>query len=269
MSGRIATGGTMSKLTQYSLALGLLTAVAPESRGAGVDPRDVVGKFAHFDVVAYDDKQLLGTMKSMVITYGITEFLLEGEHLIERDTFCHAEHKSNLPVHSQVPDEFTRNIVPRTAEVTVGNGTQSWDFWRPETPTGIGVHFDDPVTDAMPKNARDERISDDDEDGHPGVTVYLTSGPVKGQLYLARRERFAYELRYITQDLLQGVVHDSSEQVTLGSQPFFLSHGRYHPVQHGDLSKSPITLKRLPQQYDCDSLMAERDQWFPPVPSLH
>ena len=249
----------MMKVSAALVSLVLST----QANAQSVDITQIIGEYAHYDVVAYDDPQLLGTMRSKVITFGITEFSIRGDELVETDTFCHAEHESNLPVRSEVPDSFTRAIVPRVATVALGTSAQGWDLWRPETPTGIGVNFVDAVTEDMPKNASDPRISDDDGDGHPGVTVFLRSGLFRGQLYLARRERFAYELRVLTPDLIQGVVHDKSEQLVLGSRPFFLAHGHFNPVQHADLKDSPITLRRLPGPYDCDSLMAERAKWFP------
>ena len=249
----------MSKL---STALTLVI-LSTKAQAAVIDVGQLVGHYAHYDVVAYDDPQLLGTMRSKVITFGITEFQMRDGELVEIDTFCHAEHESNLPVKSEVPDSFTRAIVPRVATITVGDSAQGWDLWRPETPTGIGIRFTDPLTEVMPKDSKDPRISDDDGDGHPGVTVFLRSGPIRGQLYLARRERFAYELRVMTPDLIVGLVHDQSEQLVLGSRPFFLSHGHFNPVQHSDLTSSPITLRRLPGHYDCDTLMQERALWFP------
>ncbi|MBM4253748.1 MAG: hypothetical protein FJ146_17405 [Deltaproteobacteria bacterium] len=259
MQNRIKAGLTVMKLGAALVSVSL----SAQAWAVPVDITDLVGQYAHYDVVSYDDPQLFGTMRSQVITYGITAFALDGDELIETDTFCHAEHTSNLPVRSEVPDSFTRAIVPRVAPVMIGDAGQGWDLWRPETPTGIGVKFEDSVAEDMPKDADDPRIADDDGDGHPGVTVFLRSGPIRGQLYLARRERFAYELRVITPDLIQGVVHDQSEQLVLGSRPFFLSHGRFNPVQNPDLTQSPITLRRLPAGYDCDTMMAERAKWFP------
>lgn len=58
---------------------------------------------------------------------------------------------------------------------------------------------------------QDPRISDDDGDGHPGVTATIK---IKGlsdlQIYLARLEDFAYEMRLFPDGSLRGHVIDRS-----------------------------------------------------------
>ncbi|MCX6109931.1 MAG: hypothetical protein NTZ90_10065 [Proteobacteria bacterium] len=248
-------------LGRWWLVMGLV----PSAAFAADLPADLGGRYAHYDIVAYDAPMALGVMRSQVITYGFTDLRIEGESFTQTETFCHAEHRSNLPFKSRVADSFTRAIVPPSAVPTLSlnGGVVRW--LRPETPTALGIHLDDPSTEALPNDPRDPRISDDDHDGHPGVTVNIDLGFMQGQIYLARREIFAYDLSSVAPGRFEGVVHDRSEQLTLGGYPSFIA-ADIHPVQNGDLSKSPIILQRVDSDYTCDRLMAERDQWFPPEP---
>ena len=231
----------------------------------------VVGRYAHYDVVAYQEQIFVAEMKTYVITYGISELSLdESGRLIATDRFCHATHKSNLPFKSEVPDSFTRAIVPRTAEVEVRDNNGQLSLWRPETPTPIGIKLASP-NDPLPKDPRDAVPVDDDHDGKPGVTVKIKLyDRFDTELYIARREIFAYALNLDeTTGQLKGYVSDHSEQLVLGSPLPFLRAQR-SPTQNPDLSLSPIILVPITtdDSFDCDKLMEERDQLFPAEPAI-
>jgi hypothetical protein len=226
----------------------------------------LVGRYAHYDVVAYVAKVPLGQMRSLVITYGFSDFELEGDQLSESETFCHAEYKSNLPMQSQVADSFTQAILPSSAVVQVSEIEGKWRVFRPETPTPIGIEIG--ATELFPTDPKDPRIRDDDNDQRPGVSVDLKLfGIFKAQIYLARRERFAYEMTWMADGRLQGIVHDSSEQLVLGATHHMLKK-QMKTEQHPDRNLSPIVLLPLVEAYDCARLMRERDLLFPAEPEI-
>lgn len=229
----------------------------------------VVGTYGHFDVVAYAERIFLGEMRTLVITYGITElFLDEQGDLIARDRFCHASHKANLPFRSRVPDAFTRAIVPRLAKVEIRDQDGVLSLWRPATPTPIGIRLDNPSVEPLPMNPKDPRISDDDHDGKPGVTVKIRIYNLfDTELYIARREIFAYALRLQANGDLTGYVSDHSEQLVVGS-PLPLLRSQRNPAQAADSALSPMVLTPIDPSYDCDRLMLERDALFPPEPEV-
>ena len=53
------------------------------------------GHYAHYDIVAYEEMQDTGPMRTFIISYGFTDLYLEGDALIERDEFCSASYKMN------------------------------------------------------------------------------------------------------------------------------------------------------------------------------
>jgi hypothetical protein len=227
---------------------------------------EVVGRYGHYDIVAYDAPLPMRTMRSLVITYGFTDFHLEGGELIESETFCHASYKSNMPMVTKVSDAFTRAIVSRSTPVTLVQGDQGWVIFRPETPTLIGVSL--PEGEPLPTDPHEVVPQDDDHDGHPGVTVDIKIfGLIPAQMYIARRERFAYELTRREDRALVGVVRDHLEQLILGASHRFLATPN-NPHQNPDLSQSPILLVPVSQDYDCERLMQERDQLFPREPRI-
>ena len=139
---------------------------------------------------------------------------------------------------------------------------------RAATPTPVGIELDDPANEPLPADPSDPRIVDGDDDGKPGITVSIrVSDDLSGELYIARREIFAYEAFLREPDVLTGTVTDFSEQLVIGaSDPIFATDANW--AQHPDLTKSPIVLRRVEPDWDCERLAAERDRLFPPTPDV-
>lgn len=229
----------------------------------------IAGRYAHYDVVAYREKILIGEMKTYVITYGITELTLDDEgRLIAKDRYCHATHKSNLPFKSEVPDSFTQAIIPHTAEVAIRTEGGRLSLWRPETPTPIGIQLNS-NDETLPKDPKSALAIDADHDAKPGVTVKIKLyNKFETELYIARREIFAYGLALEeATGVLKGYVSDHSEQLVLGSPLPFLRAQR-SPTQHPDLGLSPMVLVPIDESYDCTKIMQKRDELFPEEPAI-
>lgn len=103
-------------------------------------------------------------------------------------------------------------------------------FRRPGTltpgPTGQGALFfptlvelagavPGPDTDALPVDANDVRVVDEDHDGHPGITINLV-GVVSGSLYVAQRQTTALTAVQVAADRFEGGLDFNSEQRLLG-----------------------------------------------------
>lgn len=98
---------------------------------------------------------------------------------------------------------------------------------RPATPTPVGIWLDDP-NEALPEDRNDPRIWDQDQDGNPGFTVHIElkgeagDAQAGGEIYLVRREIFAYDLTVGDDGTLTGTITDTSEQLVVGaSNPVF------------------------------------------------
>ena len=131
-------------------------------------------------------------------------------------------------------------------EVTEKNGRIR--IQRPRTPTGIGIRLRDPANDPLPTDPDDPRIADDDNDGKPGVTVRIkVTDSISGELYIARREIFAYDVVRQDDGSFNGSVDDHSEQLIVGaSNDMFKTEAEW--TQHPDPDKSPIILEARRQE---------------------
>lgn len=238
------------------------TGVAPAGPPEGTDRLE--GRYAHYDVVAYESDD----MKTLIISYGFTDLEIVDGELVATESFCFSEHRSDQPITVELSDTATQAIQPPSTPVEVTEADGRLAFFRPETPSGIGVQLEDPFTDPLPTDPDDPRISDDDGDGNPGVTARITvSDELEGEIYLARREIFAYDVTEQPDGSLTGVVHDRSEQLVVGaSDDLFLTDAEW--VQHPDRDKSPIILEPVETSWDCDRLRAERPALFPPTPEV-
>jgi len=222
------------------------------------------GRYAHYDVVAYEGSE----MNTMIISYGFTDLDRVDGELQAHESFCFSEARTDQPIKVGLSDAATQAIKPVPVAVTVTTEKGRTRLVRPATPTGIGVRLEDPANDPLPTDPTDPRIADDDHDGHPGVTSRIEVSPeLIGEIYLARREIFAYDVDAQPDGTLTGVVRDRSEQLIIdASDPIFKVGGQW--TQHPDLRKSPIILKPVSRSWDCERLRTERPTLFPPTPSV-
>lgn len=224
----------------------------------------LAGRYAHYDVVAYESSD----MKTLIISFGFTDLTEDDGGLVAKESFCHAEHRSDQPIETTMSDAATSAIRPVATPVELTTVDGRARIQRPETPTGIGIHLEDPANDTLPTDPTDPRIADDDNDGNPGVTAHIkVSDELEGDLFIARRERFAYDVTEQPDASLTGTVTDRSEQLIVGAtNPIFITDAPW--VQYPDLTKSPIILEPVGADWDCARLMAERDSLFPPTPTV-
>lgn len=234
---------------------------ATATAAATATAKRLAGRYAHYDVVAYQSVD----MKTLIISYGFTDLRVKNGVLMAHESFCHAENRSDQPIETTISDAATSAIKPVSVAVTLSTSDGRTHLHRPETPTGVGIHLSDPANDVLPTDPADPRIADDDHDGKPGITVHIkVSDAVQGDLYIARRERFAYD---VTEDhgSLRGTVTDKSEQLIVGaSNPIFITKAGW--LQVPDLSKSPILLTKVSDDRDCEWLASHRADLFPKPP---
>ena len=224
----------------------------------------LVGRWAHYDVVAYED----GVIKTLIISYGFNDFSQVDGQIIDATQFCFSEQRTDQPIETSLSDAATQAIKPPSTPVEVDVVDGILRVRRAATPTPVGIRLEDPANESLPTDPDDPRIVDDDGDGKPGITVSIrVTDDLTGELYIARREVFAYEAFLLEPDRLSGTVTDNSEQLVIGaSDPIFASDANW--AQHPDLTKSPIFLVRVGNDWDCDRLAAERDTLFPPTPDI-
>ncbi len=227
----------------------------------------MAGHYAHYNVVAYQGETPTGPLSTFIISYGFTDLVIENGQLVQYDRFCHAGQKANQPFVTTFPDAATQAILPRSAVVELYQENGAWKLRRPATPTLIGIDGDPDAPLSM--SPSDPLINDDDHDGKPGVTVFVTLfGLIEGQIYIARREIFRNDLTLYSDGSLRGVVVDDSEQLVVGASLGILNTPN-NPDQWDDPGLNPIILVPIPADLDtCEELMVNRDSLFPPEPEF-
>jgi len=235
----------------------------------------IVGHYAHFDVVAYVQDQFTGPFRTLIVSYGFTDFELSDDgELIQVDSFCFSEYKANTPFETSVGDALTQAILPRTTvvDVTYEESDGSWQVYRPPTPTLLGIAGDASLP--LSSDPNDPNIIDPDEDGNPGVTVdLLLYGFLPVNLYIARREIFQTYKTLYSDGSLRGYVIDDSEQLRIGTTfdlLFDLAGDPYdYPLQERENLEglNPVVLTPT-SVTSCDELKAQRDTIFPPSPEF-
>ncbi len=230
---------------------------------ANLPGAELIGRWAHYDVVAYED----GLLKTLIVSYGFNEFSIVDGEVIDSVEFCYSEQRSDQPFESSLSDAATQAIKPPDTPVEVEEADGALRLRRPATPTPVGIRLDDPANESLPTDPNDPRIVDDDGDGNPGVTVTIDVGQgIVGEIYIARREIFSYDALLTDPDTITGTVTDTSEQLIIGASNELFLTGDANWVQHPNLDRSPIILKRVAADWDCDRLVAERSSLFPPTP---
>jgi len=225
----------------------------------------MAGHYAHYDIVAYDGETANGPLAAFIVTYGFTDLVIEDGELVAYDRFCHAEYIANQPFDTIFSDAATQAIQPPGAVLDVYQENGEWKLYRPATPTLNGIGGDPNVPLSMDRN--DPLISDDDNDGKPGVTVSVRLfGFIDGEIYIARREIFKNDLTLYSDGSLRGSVIDDSEQLVLGASLPILDVPN-NPPQRRDPGLNPIILIPISEDIDtCEELMAIQDLLFPPEP---
>jgi hypothetical protein len=228
----------------------------------------IVGHYAHYDVVAYEDTTTRTTMRTFIISYGFTDFYLEEGKLMQSDRFVHAAQKlSRKNASSVFSAKAVQAIKPRVQEVELSRKSGVWHLYRPATPTLLGIEGDP----AQPLSAdpNDPGLTDPDQDGHPGVTVQISVGRFfKGEIYITRREIFSNYLTLNNNGILTGYVVDRSEQFVVGASKRILAQ-ESNSVQHPDKGLSPVMLVPVDPDIDTfEELMQIRDEIFPGEPEF-
>ena len=228
----------------------------------------IVGHYAHYDVVAYEDKTTKTPMLTFIISYGFTDYYLEDGKLMQADRFIHAEQKlNNLKATSSLSDKAVQAIKPRVQEVELTLKDGKWFLYRPPTPSLLGISGD--PLQSLSTDPKDPNFTDPDQDGNPGVTVKISVGEYfNGEIYIARREIFSNYLTLNSNGSLSGYIVDESEQFVIGASKKILRQAS-HSIQYPDMGLSPILLVPIDPEIDTpEELMQIRDEIFPQEPEF-
>jgi len=231
--------------------------------------KQLVGQYAHYDVVSYEDSTTQSPMFTFVISYGFTDFYLDSVgDLIQSYKFVRASHKINQKyITSEFSDEAVQAIKPQNHKVELSMKDGKWQVLRPPTPSLLGITGD--PSKPLSKDRNDPNLTDPDGDGKPGVTVKINiGGIINGKIYITRREIFTHYLTLNNDGTLTGFVKDDSEQFVVGASLGMLDQPSNN-IQHPSKGMNPIILVPIRDEIDTlEELMEIRDEIFPKEPDF-
>ncbi|MBX3250750.1 MAG: hypothetical protein KF901_26460 [Myxococcales bacterium] len=230
------------------------TTVAPEAaRERMVGTWALEARFATIQTVPF-----LGDQRSVSRAWGLVDISPEGETLVLTERGCRVQIEGGGSTTTTIRDAVPRSVEPRPVTLEFADGGATWI--RPEIANAIGFHASGP-TDALPMDASDPRVYDQDGDGHPGVTVSI-SGLASGDLYVVQWQRGWYRGQVGTSGPILGEnLADGGSQRPIGGTNSIL---QMDIPSRSDENRSDNTLRLIPLtgEYDCDRLVAEAESVF-------
>jgi hypothetical protein len=173
---------------------------------------------------------------------------------------CAIEVDNGTPVVATIiPDAFVRSlgVTERTGSLVLAEG--KWRYVQDPDLQLRGVHLANPETDPLPTDIDDPQVWDQDEDGHPGVTVRI-SGITDGEVYVVQRDVHALD-GVIDVERMDGLADWNTDQVVLGSDNPILNM-QTSVVKDPDATASYFRSTRVDASKTCEAIVAERDELF-------
>jgi hypothetical protein len=164
-------------------------------------------------------------------------------------------------VNTTIPDAFLHSlgVTERTARLELvsgldpSTGTPSLERrivfrWHTQV---LGARLENPENETLPVDAADPRVFDQDDDGHPGMTVRVEiMGLISGEVYVVQRNRNRLIGTVISPGFIRGTIEWETEQVILGaSSPFLAGGGQGSPDP--DPERHFFLARRIDPMFDC------------------
>jgi hypothetical protein len=229
---------------------------------------------------AQTDFDLSGVWAMVQITSEIVQIPIVGERtrtttthlrlIIERsddafsvlETHCATSiDDGTMMVDTTIPDAFLRSlgVTERAArlelvseiEQSTGNLSPERRVVFPWSTQVLGARLKDPEKEVLPTDVADPRVFDQDNDGHPGMTVRVEiMGLISGEVYVVQRNRNRLVGTVVSPGFIQGTIEWETEQVILGaSSPFLASGGQGTPDP--DPERNFFLARRIDPMLDC------------------
>lgn len=116
-----------------------------------------------------------------------------------------------------IPRRLIESIPVSDRPAALSDEGGAWRFAQPEHVELRGVRdLADPANDVLPTDPLDPRILDQDDDGQPGVTVFVDVSAINLDVYVAQRIVTALEGTVVADGCFEGTVAWSEDQVILG-----------------------------------------------------
>ncbi len=247
-----------------ALGLGLATAGAGPRNPVEPPSPELTGVWAEKQVLTgTTDLPVVGEIVAINRTLLRVEVKQEGRRIDRVETVCAIDSRSSIgAVKTVLPPAFLKAVsgLRRRGTLSVRGGT-----WRLKTAKALGVYgakLKQPAGDPLPEEDDDERLVDDDGDGHPGVTIRL-EGPISGDLYMVERD-WSVLLGVLVggnTDHVKGRLVWGSEQSVVDSTNPLLT-GPRSLAPHRDSRRSSFEMRKVAPKTTCEDIIAKAGSLF-------
>jgi hypothetical protein len=219
-------------------------------------PIDLSGTWAHVQVYSqYSTFPIVGRTQNVTTVILHVQTEQTESTVVMRDAYCATTIDNGTILASTViPDAFLSSLSsnPRIATLTeTDDGIRFVQEWYTEI---RGARLDDPEDEPLPTSPDDPRVSDQDGDGKPGMTVKVKIlGMISGETYVVQRVHYRLIGAVTSPDTIEGLIEWTNEQITIGaSASFFASdiQATVDPVPEN----SYFIAKRISPEMDCGTL---------------
>lgn len=233
---------------------------------ASPEVTDVSGRWAYRAVGSQITRpQGLSPITTRIISVMLFEQQQSGDAITASGTYCdHYTEDPGALVHAVIPESYLDALEDVTREGTFAAGSDGGRRYQlARLYEVVGAELADVVEDELPTDPEDERIIDQDGDGHPGVTVRL-NGIIDGEVYVAERKWTELDGVAVSADRIEGKLRFVSEQSKLAADPSSLEGMLAGATSSTDPEEcnSTFQMVRVPDEADCDWIVEQADTLF-------
>jgi hypothetical protein len=232
-----------------------------EALGPGLP--DLSGTWGQLQVTAtLSNAPMLGELRSSTTTLFLLELDQRGEQLRGTATVCDLAVASEGGMRTIIPDRFVAALEPAEVQGRVEEFAGGYRFVQAPYTQVLGARLDEPDREPLPRDPSDPRVTDQDGDGRPGMTIRV-EGLVGGDIYTVQRTTRALEGVVRDLERIDGHIDWTMEQVTLDASSFLLdidTRARADP----DPRRNLFFTRRVAPGTSCDGLLDRREALFLP-----
>lgn len=232
---------------------------------AAPDVTDVSGTWAYRAIGSQlTQAQGLQPFHTRIISVLLITQQQNGDAISLQGTYCdHYTEDPDAIVHAVIPDSFREALAPVTREGTFAASEGGLRYKLGPLYEVVGAELDDPTQDELPTDPADARVVDQDEDGHPGMTLQL-QGLIDGSVYVVERKRTELDGVAVATSRIEGRLGFASEQSVLDTDPPSLKPSTAASRTYPDPEEcnSTFVMVRTPDDADCAWIKDRADTLF-------
>ncbi|MBN2725404.1 MAG: hypothetical protein JXR95_15170 [Deltaproteobacteria bacterium] len=226
-------------------------------------PPNIEGTWAYLNIRAsIINYPMIGLVNNRIISLLKYEITQDGTSINSAETVCEIiVDSSNDSITTIMPDAFVTSMPEEIRENTLSYTDGNWGYSQPKYWTTQGVVLTDVENEELPGDPEDPRVVDQDEDGHPGMTVRLT-GSLSGELYVVQKGWTVLEPGSANETEMEGLVTWADYQVTVdASTPVLKINPETNP--NPDPEESYYKFVKITADYSCQDISDQKETLFP------